>query len=480
MSKKVIDKENMGTLVYLPIGELYPHPDNPRKDLGDLSELAESIRVKGIMQNLTVVKGHSLTDDEWRKLSAEYDKNPTEELRVKMNNRKSEDGYTIIIGHRRHGGAKIAGLTELPCVVVEMEPQDQIATMLLENMQRNDLTIYEQAQGFQMMLDLGDTVETIAEKSGFSQTTVRRRIKLTELDQGKLKKAANRQLSLGDLDKLNQITDADARNKLLDEIGTVNFQQAFKRALSEQEKKIACDAWKKALEKAGLIEIEYSKCHSGEYKSCERSYINCQDKPADEYERADDEMYFAISYGSVYFRRDFTEQDKANADRQAQIQEMRREIGKKIDDATRIAYELRHDFVFGISETAAKKALPVIAEMLMRKDWDGSGYSGYYMRYQKERFSPDGEYSDNTPYSEVAEIVQGKPCQSMLRHAYALWNDNAELGYSDYNNAPNDNPRLNTIYELLIKLGYEMSDDEKRLQDGSHPLFDDYKNSEEE
>lgn len=55
--------------------------------------------------------------------------------------------------------------------------------MLLENMQRSDLTVYEQAQGFQMMLDLGESISDISEKTGFSETTVRRRVKLLELDQ---------------------------------------------------------------------------------------------------------------------------------------------------------------------------------------------------------------------------------------------------------------------------------------------------------
>ena len=61
-------------------------------------------------------------------------------------------------------------MEELPCVVVEMSEREQLSTMLTENMQRSDLTVYEQAQGFQMMLDMGDTVEDIAEKSGFSAT----------------------------------------------------------------------------------------------------------------------------------------------------------------------------------------------------------------------------------------------------------------------------------------------------------------------
>ncbi len=112
-------------LVYIPVDELHPHPDNPRKELGDLTELAESIKSKGVMQNLTVVP-------------------------------RSEGGYTVIIGHRRSAAAKVAGLTALPCVIVEMSEREQVATMLLENMQRVDLTAYEQAQGFLLKYDLAN------------------------------------------------------------------------------------------------------------------------------------------------------------------------------------------------------------------------------------------------------------------------------------------------------------------------------------
>ena len=55
----------MKEIVMIPIGELYHHPENPRKDLGDISELTESIRKNGIMQNLTVVKGHQMTKAEF-------------------------------------------------------------------------------------------------------------------------------------------------------------------------------------------------------------------------------------------------------------------------------------------------------------------------------------------------------------------------------------------------------------------------------
>ena len=122
---KVIDRNTE-----LPIELLQPHPDNPRKDVGDVTELADSIKVNGIFQNLTVIK--------------------------------DGEGYTVIIGHRRLAAAKQAGLKKVPCNVAEMTEQEQISTMLLENMQRNDLTVYEQAQGFQMMIDLGETKESIS------------------------------------------------------------------------------------------------------------------------------------------------------------------------------------------------------------------------------------------------------------------------------------------------------------------------------
>ena len=137
-------------IVRIAIENIHQHPDNRRKELADLSELSESIKKKGIMQNLTVIPGHWDEKQEWH-----------------------EEGYTLIIGHRRCSAAKMAGLKEVPCRIVDgMSKKDQVATMLEENMQRNDLTIWEQANGFQMMLDLGETEDSIAEKSGFSSTTV--------------------------------------------------------------------------------------------------------------------------------------------------------------------------------------------------------------------------------------------------------------------------------------------------------------------
>lgn len=198
-----------GELVYIPIEKLFPHPDNPRKELGDLTELADSIKVKGIMQNLTVVP-------------------------------QEDDTYTVVIGHRRLGASKVAGLTELPCVIANMTPKEQIATMVAENMQRSDLTIYEEAYGMQMMLDFGDTLESVSEQTGLSKTTIRRRVKLLDFDKDKFQASLGRGVSLMDFEKLDKIQDKDLKNNLLDVIGTSNFDWEYRKALkAEKEKEVA-------------------------------------------------------------------------------------------------------------------------------------------------------------------------------------------------------------------------------------------------
>lgn len=178
---------NVRKIVDLAVDRLVPHQNNPRKDLGDLTELADSIKKNGIMQNLTVV-----------------------------DNGNGE--YTVIIGHRRCAAAKLAGAKTVPCAIVEMSEKEQLATMLAENMQRADLTIIEQAEGIQLMLDLGESVSDIAEQTGLSESTVRRRKRLMEFDRDELKAAEQRGATLADYAKLDEI-EPQYRDEALKAIG---------------------------------------------------------------------------------------------------------------------------------------------------------------------------------------------------------------------------------------------------------------------
>lgn len=211
----LVEVDNGPRLVNIPIDHLHPHHRNPRKNLGDLSELADSIKAKGVLQNLTVVPMVLVDPD----------------ATITM----GDDHYVVLIGHRRMAAAKLAGLTELPCAIVDMDEREQVQTMLVENMQRSDLTVYEEAKGFQMMLDLGDTIETVAEKTGFSQSTVRSRVKLADLDEAKFKKACERGATLFEFAEIGKIESLEVRNELMGKMGTDNFKSALKSALDDQK-----------------------------------------------------------------------------------------------------------------------------------------------------------------------------------------------------------------------------------------------------
>ena len=124
----------MADITYIPIRQLHPHPDNPRKELGDLSELAASIKENGVYQNLTVIPGHYLSSREY--ISKCVDEGGDAAAAAAAWAPKVMwvgDDYTIIIGHRRAAAAQQAGLYELPCAIVEMDEREQMQTMMVEN-----------------------------------------------------------------------------------------------------------------------------------------------------------------------------------------------------------------------------------------------------------------------------------------------------------------------------------------------------------
>ena len=206
------------------INHIKPHPDNPRKDVGDVTELAKSIKVNGIMQNLTVVP--------------------------------AADGYKALIGHRRLAAAKKAGLETVPCVSLDnLSYQEQVAIMLEENMQRQDLTIPEQAESFQLMLDLGATIDDLKETTGFSESTIRHRLNLAKLDKELLQEAVHEyQITLSDLIELEKLDDIEERNRIL-AFASDHNQIVNKVAMAVKEKK-----WQEHAKKVIFL-LEAMKIH---------------------------------------------------------------------------------------------------------------------------------------------------------------------------------------------------------------------------
>lgn len=449
-------------LIFLPVEELYPHPDNPRKELGDLTELAESIKAKGVMQNLTVVP-------------------------------RSEGGYTVIIGHRRSAAAKAAGLETVPCVIVEMTEREQVATMLLENMQRVDLTAYEQAQGFQMMMNLGESVESISEKTGFSKKTVKGRLKMAELDAETLRRvSSSRQLSIGDFDKIAQIEDISKRNELLNEVGTNNFELSFNRALKQQKIDRAMPFVTEAVKALKGKKIERSETYGGKYeKIVELKFENF--KSGDEIEIPKKHEGKKIFY---YLEKDWGElkiyvlapkaapvkRSKEEIDREKRM----KEAHETLDALTAETYELRRKFIKGLKVTKAnEEAIREGAVLALLCEQNYYNYGSNKREIYENDIGVEGIkdiYNSDVLFGQVMTAYRADPKRALPGIVYISFGDGTSNCFHEtYKNAwpkYKENKKLACLYEWLVSCGYEMSDVERMLVDGSHPLYKDEVNNE--
>ena len=153
----------------LPLQKVEPNPLQPRKnfDPDELQALADSIAMHGVIQPLTV-----------RQLSSGF--------------------YQIIAGERRWRAARMAGLSEIPVVVIEADDKKAMELALIENLQRADLNPIEEAQGYQqLMTDYGMTQELAAERVGKSRPAVANALRLLSLCPAVLELVEQGRLSAG-------------------------------------------------------------------------------------------------------------------------------------------------------------------------------------------------------------------------------------------------------------------------------------------
>lgn len=429
----------------IDVTKLKEHPDNPRKNIGDVTELAESIKARGILQNLTVVP--------------------------------AENGmYTVIIGHRRLAAAKQAGLTEVPCAVVDMDYKTQLSTMLLENMQRSDLTIYEQAQGMQMMFDLGVPVAEIVEKTGFAETTVRKRLKIATLPTEQMQQAVERGGKLEDYVQIADIKNEKERCELLKKVGTRDFEFSLTRAKNRQ-----IEAEKMPLVKAELKSIGAKAVKGQIYSSAYEWIKQCEivgwkegtfKKP-----KGKEELFFEItSYGMAYLMRKKAKVPKKKEEK-SECEQRIDSANRELKRLTETAYECRVNFIR--SFTAVKKYKETIIKWLvMFAGCEITDYCTYDRAYINSEIGSDEKYSVNAPKWRQF-IAEDKRAPIVV--TYALAGDDKRNGY--YNDgwyasnkskrAPQhkENQSLDRIYEFLCELGYEMSETELQLQSGEHELL---------
>ena len=431
-------------ILNISVEKLQPHKDNPRKTLGNLTELVESIKNSGIMQNLTVVP-----------------------------NTDTDGEYTVIIGHRRLAAAKEAGLQTVPCVIVDLSPQEQLATMLLENMQRSDLTAREQAEGIQMMLNFGESIESVSQKTGLSESTVRRRVSLMKLDSKKMDSAESRGVTLEQYIKASELKTAEARNKVLDAAGTDNFNSVYKRELKEQIIKENTPKVKKEL-KTIATEIKDFSPWGSRYVNVKRVDIH-EWKPGDFNIKpnTDTKYMFGIYFGTAYLVKEAPKQTNVQKKSEKEKSVMRR--NRELKKITKHFYELRLEFIENF--TAGKKYEEILKEWLVAiSQYNLAHYTPEFnkkfLRQQINQKIDDYYVDKKLLYS----FFENEPNRSLVILDYVYCGDKEENGYyhmgrSEYMPTHDKNLRLDLIYKYLCKLGYQMADEEKQLQDGTHQLF---------
>jgi len=137
----------------IPIDKLDPNPDQPRTEIGDLTELTASIRQKGVLEPLLV--------------------------------KPMTGRWMIIAGERRWRAATAAGLKEVPCIEMDVDDSAVAEIALIENMQRKDLTPWEEADGLRALCErFGYTHEDVARKVGKSRSTVTEALSIASIPEG--------------------------------------------------------------------------------------------------------------------------------------------------------------------------------------------------------------------------------------------------------------------------------------------------------
>jgi ParB family chromosome partitioning protein len=135
----------------IPLSLIEPNAEQPRTNLGNIEELAASIREKGVLEPILV--------------------------RTVAPNR-----YQIISGERRYRAASLAGLDEIPAIEFDADDKETLEIALIENIQRKDLTAFEEAEGFMLLQQkFGYTHEQISQVIGKSRTTITETLLINEI-----------------------------------------------------------------------------------------------------------------------------------------------------------------------------------------------------------------------------------------------------------------------------------------------------------
>ena len=178
----------------IPVTQISPNPHQPRTIFSDndLKSLSESIKQNGVLQPLTV--------------------------------RKCELGYELISGERRLRAGKMAGLSRIPCIIINVTERSSALLALVENIQREDLSYFDEAVAIEQLIDLyGMTQEDAAAKLGMAQSTLANKLRLLKLSDTEREHIAKYCLTERHARALLKVKDIDQRLEIIEKIAKHNM-----------------------------------------------------------------------------------------------------------------------------------------------------------------------------------------------------------------------------------------------------------------
>lgn len=264
------------TVLDLEPEQIGPHPRNPRFEVGDVTELADSIASVGILEPLIVApmvdlvqQGlcskcgllYSLTDDGQM---VDHDGGPSPRGQSCPGSGAAPTSttpqkYVLIAGHRRLKAATQAGVTPVPAILrADLDtPATQLEAMLVENLQRSDLSPVEEGAGYEQLHIYGYDTAQIAKATGRSKATVANRRALMKLDAGKRDKVHAHEITLEQATVFVEFAgDKDATAALEGALGSANWKWAIERQRERRTEAKAIEKELKKLRSAGVPIVE--------------------------------------------------------------------------------------------------------------------------------------------------------------------------------------------------------------------------------
>lgn len=188
----------------ISIHRIDPNPHQARSELGNIQELMDSIKAKGILEPILV--------------------------------RPKGERFEIIAGERRYVASKNIGLTEIPCIELRVDDSEALELALIENLQRKDLEVFEEVDGLKALVDIyGYTHETIAERIGKSRSTITEILNLSRIPK-KLREECQRAgiTSRSTLIEISKMKDEKSMEHLIQEIKNRGLRREDTRELSKK------------------------------------------------------------------------------------------------------------------------------------------------------------------------------------------------------------------------------------------------------